>query len=193
MNVYFIRHGHADHNAAFDKTQDRKVYRSMEYKDSHLTPKGIEQIKSITLPKFDRIYSSPIIRCIETSRLLVGEKPILYLHDGLMEIQGPYPCNWRSDLDTFMRSFKRFNLVDVKQNYSPYTDYYLTNIAETYEELEKRANDTLNHILNECKNMSNIVIVTHNDWLESLFKRKFNNGEVYCVNYPNDKNVNYII
>ena len=136
MKVYFIRHGHAEHNAAFDKFQDKKVYRSFEYKESHLTEKGIKQIKDIQMPvKMDRLYSSPITRCVETSRILVGEDTVLYLHDGLMEIQGPFPCNWRPDLDTFMRTLKKYNLVNIKKEYAPYTDYYLTNKEETWEEL----------------------------------------------------------
>ena len=170
------------------------MYRSFEYKESHLTEKGIKQIKDIQMPvKMDRLYSSPITRCVETSRILVGEDTVLYLHDGLMEIQGPFPCNWRPDLDTFMRTLKKYNLVNIKKEYAPYTDYYLTNKEETWEELRSRALKTLKTILEECKNMDNIMIVTHNDWLESVFKRPFSNGEVYCVDYPKDSSVNYII
>ena len=184
MKIYFIRHGHAEHNAAFDILQDRKVYRSFDYKESHLTEKGIQQIKDIKiLDEMDRVYSSPIIRCIETSRILVGDNPILYLHDGLMETQGPYPCNWRPDFDTLTRSLGRYILKDVNVKYEPYITYYLTNISETHEQIKQRANKTLEHIKNECKNMKHIMIVTHNDWLESLFGRPFANGEVYVVEY----------
>lgn len=184
MKIYFVRHGHADHNEAYDKLQDKKVYRSLEYKDSHLTQKGVEQIKSINLStRMDRIYSSPIIRCIETSRILFGNDTILHLHDGLMETQGPYPCNWRPDLDTFMRTLKKYNLVNVKTNYSPYTDYYVPNISESKSHLSERAQSTLDAIKNECAGMKHVMVVTHNDWLESLFGRPFVNGEVYMVDY----------
>lgn len=195
MKVYFIRHGHSDHNAAFDVTQDKKVYRSFEYKESHLTEKGIQQLKSISIPKIERVYSSPLIRCIETSRILIDEQTILYLHDGLMETQGPYPCNWRQDFDTFMRSIGRYNLKDIAVKYEPYTKYYLPNVSETKEELKQRATKTLNQIKEECKHLHHIMIVSHNDWLESLFDRPFSNGEVYIVDYNTyiDNKVNYII
>jgi broad specificity phosphatase PhoE len=186
MKIYFIRHGHAEHNAAFDKTQHEDVYRSFEYKDSHLTEKGVQQIKDIELPvklprKIDRTYSSPLTRCIQTARLLMGERAILHLHDGLLETHGPYPCNWRADFDTLQNSRSYYILKDVEKEYKPYTKYYLTNISETHEEIKKRALDTLEQIKKECYDLDNILIVTHNDWLESLFGRPFKNGEVLCV------------
>lgn len=195
MKVYFLRHGHADHNAAFDVKQDRKVYRSFDYKESHLTEKGVSQIKSINLPKMERTYSSPIIRCIETSRILVGDQTILYLHDGLIETQGPYPCNWRPDYDTFLRSLKRYNLTNISPKYEPYVKYYLTDIKETKDDLKQRALNTLEQIKKECVNMERIMIVTHHDLLEALFDRQFNNGEVFMVEYNTyiDNKVNYII
>jgi len=197
MKIYFIRHGHAEHNAGFDKTQHEDVYRSFEYKDSHLTEKGVQQIKDIELPvklprKIDRTYSSPLTRCIQTARLLMGERSILHLHDGLLETHGPYPCNWRADFDTLQNSRSYYILKDVEKEYKPYTKYYLTNISETYDEIKKRALDTLEQIKNECYDLDNILIVTHNDWLESLFGRPFKNGEIYCIDYTNN-GVNYII
>jgi broad specificity phosphatase PhoE len=184
MKIYFVRHGHSDHNAAFDKAQDRIVYRSFQYKESHLTEKGVQQMKNTVLPlKMDRVYSSPIIRCIETSRLLVGNDTILYLHDGLMESQGPYPCNWRPDIDSLTRSLGRYILKDVNTKYEPYIKYYLPDVSETSSEIKERATKTLEQIKNECANLENVMIVSHNDLLESLFDRPFSNGEVYIVEY----------
>lgn len=184
MKIYFIRHGHATHNDAYDKLQKKDVYRSFEYKDSHLTEKGKQQIKSVSLPfNFDRIYSSPLTRCIQTARILVGDKTTLYLHDGLLETQGPYPCNWRANIDTFMRSLDNYNLMNVSYTYEPYIDYYFPNVSETQEQVYKRAIKTLEYIKNECSSMSHVLVVTHNDWLESLFKQPFDNGEVYMVDY----------
>lgn len=183
MKIYFIRHGHSDHNAGFDKLQDKKVYRSLDYKESHLTQKGIEQIKTIQLPKMDRIYSSPIIRCIETTRILVGDEPIIHLHDGLMETQGPFPCNWRPDYDSLSRSLGRYILKDVSVKYEPYVRYYISNISETEEEIKDRVSKAVNQIKNECKLMNNVLVVSHNDALEAFFGRPFSNGEVYVVEY----------
>ena len=130
MKIYFIRHGHAEHNAAYDLSQNKDVYRSFDHKDSHLTEKGIQQIKDVELPvkmprKMDRVYSSPLTRCIQTARILVGEKTILYLHDGLLETQGPYPCNWRPDINTLQNSLSYYILKDIEKEYKPYIKYYL--------------------------------------------------------------------
>ena len=183
MKIYFVRHGHSEHNAAFDKFQDTSVYRSFEYKYSKLTEKGINQIKAIKVPKMERIYSSPITRCIETTWIIVGDKPIVHLHDGLMETQGPYPCNWRPDFDSLSRCLGRFILKDIAVKYEPYITYYLPNISETKEQIKERATKTLEQIKDECAEMEHVMIVSHNDLLESLFDRSFDNGEVYVVEY----------
>jgi broad specificity phosphatase PhoE len=187
MKIYFIRHGHAEHNAAYEKEGSRKVYESLEYKDSRLTEKGVQQIREVELPvhlpkKMDRVYSSPLTRCVQTSKLLVGDKTIIHLHDGLMETQGPFPCNWRPDLDSLSNSLSYYVLKDVAKHYTPYTQYYLTKEeGESTQEVKERATRTLEQIKKECKVFSNILVVTHNDWLESLFGRSFKNGEVYCL------------
>jgi len=176
MKIYFIRHGHADHNDAYDSQKTTDVYKSFKYRHSKLTEKGIEEIQTIQLPiKPERVYSSPLIRCIETSRILFGENETLYLYDGLMETQGPYPCNWRDNYDIFMRSLSRFNLVNISDKYYPSKKH------ETLDEMKIRANSCLTKIKDHANGFDTIAIITHNDWLESIFDRKFSNGEVYCV------------
>ena len=188
MKLYYVRHGHSEHNEAFDKTQDIMTYRSFSLKHSHLTEKGVQQIRDIVLPcKMDRVYSSPLIRCIETSKLLVDKKSFLYLHDGLMETQGPFPCNWRQDYEYFHKSLDRYILKDVNVTYEPFGKYYIPNISETDSELKERSTRTVEQIVDECKGLENILVVTHNDWLESMFGRPFKNGEVYVVEYLKDK------
>jgi broad specificity phosphatase PhoE len=94
-----------------------------------------------------------------------------------METQGPYPCNYRENYDVFIRTLGNYNLVNINEKYYP------TNIDETKEELKKRAVKTLDDIKRDAKDLENIAIVTHNDWLEVIFDRKFANGEVYIVEY----------
>jgi len=177
MKIHFIRHGHAEHNEAFEK-HGSQAYLLEDYRYASLTEKGIAQAKEISMKYLiQKHYSSPLKRCIETSRIIFGPKPILYLYDGLMETQGPYPCNYREHYDTFIRSMGRYNLVNIEQNYYP------TKIHETKDTLKLRALKTLEDIKADAKGLENIVIVTHSDWLEALFNRKFSNGEVYSVEY----------
>lgn len=177
MKVYFIRHGHSDHNAAFDKQQTKEVYTSHAYRHSALTTKGIEQIDAVKLPeKPQRVYCSPLKRCIQTARIVFGDEETLYLHDGLLETQGPFPCNWRDFYDTFAQSKDPINIYHLSYTYVP------PQVEEDMEDLRKRAEACLSRIKKESKHLDSIAIVTHNDWLESIFGRKFSNGEVYCVN-----------
>ena len=177
MKIHFIRHGHAEHNEGFE-IHGESAYSSENYRYSNLTEKGIEQVKHISMKyPIQKHYSSPLKRCIQTSRLIFGPKAILYLYDGLMETQGPYPCNYRENYDTFIRIIGNFNLVNIDQNYYP------TKIHETKDVLKLRALKTLEHIKADAKGLEHIVIVTHNDWLEAVFDRKFSNGEVYSVEY----------
>jgi hypothetical protein len=49
------------------------------------------------------------------------------------------------------------------------------------EDVKRRAELCLETIKKETVHLDSIAIVTHNDWLQSIFGCKFSNGEVYCV------------
>ena len=177
MKIYYIRHGHAEHNAAFEK-YGPSAYDSFDYLYSKLTDKGQEQIKKINIDDtIQRMYSSPLKRCIDTSHILFGYSKQIYLHDGLMETQGPYPCNYRNPYHDYLYPLNKYNLTHLNKTFIP------SKIHETKEVLKQRAEKTLNTILEECKDLDTIAIVTHNDWLESMFDRKFSNGDVYVKIY----------
>ena len=178
MKIYFIRHGHAEHNAGFEK-YGSIVYESFDYLYSKLTRRGEDQIKTINIHDIiQRVYSSPLKRCIDTSRLLFGHSKMLYLYDGLLETQGPYPCNYREPYDVFLCSNPKYNLENIKIRFTPLTNH------ESMYSLKERATNTYEAIKQDAmnNNLTHIAIVTHNDWLESIFNRKFTNGEVYIVN-----------
>ena len=175
MKIYFIRHGHADHNAAFDEQQTREVYSSHAYRHSALTTKGIGQIEAVKLAqKPDRVYCSPLKRCIQTARIIFGDDETLYLHDGLLETQGQFPCNWRDWYESFAQSPDNLNIYHLDDAYVP------SPVEETMEAVKVRAEACLETIKKEAGHLDSIAIVTHNDWLESIFGRKFFNGEVLC-------------
>jgi broad specificity phosphatase PhoE len=176
MKIYLIRHGHADHNAAFDEQQTTDVYSSHAYRHSALTTKGIGQIEAVKLPqKPQRVYCSPLKRCIQTARIIFGNDELLYLHDGLLETQGPFPCNWRDFYETFAESKDAVNIYHLDDTYVP------SQVQEEMEDVKRRAELCLETIKKETGHLDSIAIVTHNDWLESIFGRKFSNGEVYCL------------
>jgi alpha-ribazole phosphatase len=176
MKIYFIRHGHAEHNAAFDEQQTTDVYSSHAYRHSALTTKGIGQIEAVKLAdKPQRVYCSPLKRCIQTARIVFGNDELLYLHDGLLETQGPFPCNWRDFYETFAESKDAVNIYHLDDTYVP------SQVEEEMEDVKRRAELCLETIKKETVHLDSIAIVTHNDWLQSIFGRKFSNGEVLCV------------
>jgi len=126
--------------------------------------------------KPDRVYCSPLKRCIQTARIIFGSDELLYLHDGLLESQGPFPCNWRDFYDTFAQSTDRFNIYHLDDAYVP------SPAEEDMADVKVRAEMCLETIKKESRHLDSIAIVTHNDWLESMFGRKFFNGEVYQIN-----------
>jgi hypothetical protein len=52
--------------------------------------------------------------------------------------------------------------------------------------MEERAQQTLEYLIRKAKsmNLKSMAVVTHNDWLESIFKRPFKNAEVFTIEIP---------
>lgn len=173
MKVTFIRHGFAEHNRGF-LSEGEDAYFLNTYKLSRLTKLGVEQVQTAVIPECDLVFSSPLIRCIETTRILVGHEKLVYLCDGLLETQGPFPCNTREQKDRIILKYNNVDVMMVKDEYTP---------MDTTEEegvIKERARETLEFIvaLAKTKNAESILIVTHNDWLRSMFNRNFDNAEV---------------
>lgn len=176
MKITFIRHGFAEHNQGFlDKGES--AYSSLEYRGSRLTQLGHKQTLKIIAPHADIVFVSPLTRCIETARNIFGYSEILYLADGLMETQGPYPCNWREPKALIEIKYTNIDTDLLSPNYTIHPE------SETKSHLAERAEQTMDYIIHKSKKMraKSIAIVTHNDWLEIIFGRKFENGELYTI------------
>lgn len=176
MKITFIRHGFADHNQGF-LDEGEAAYSSLKYRYSRLTELGHRQAMDAKVPVSDIVFSSPLIRCIQTARDIFGYSKILYLSDGLLETQGPFPCNWREPKGLIESRYTNVNTDLLSPNYS------LMSEKESNMHLHERAEQTLTYLILKSKKLKakSIVIVTHNDWLESIFNRKFKNGEVYTI------------
>jgi broad specificity phosphatase PhoE len=176
MKITFIRHGFADHNQGFLE-EGECAYSSLKYRYSRLTELGHKQAREAKVPVSDIVFVSPLIRCIETARDIFGYSKMLYLSDGLLETQGPFPCNWREPKALIESNYRNVNTDLLSPNYS------LTEEKESDRHLHERVEQTLTYLILKSKNLRarSITIVTHNDWLESIFHRKFRNGEVYTI------------
>jgi broad specificity phosphatase PhoE len=175
MDVFLIRHGHADHNAWFEEIGEDAYY-SPKYAYSQLTPRGHQQTSSIIMKNVDIVYVSPLIRCIQSARNIFGPDVVLHLHDGLLETQGNHPCNFRESKSLLAR-YANVNVDNVADNYE-FT-------KESEDDVALRAQCTFDQIV-ECQ-FPRIAIVSHYDWSYGLTGRAFRNGEVFNMRYESSK------
>ena len=133
---YFIRHGETSYNSITDKS----VKYNPDYADCHLSPKGINQAKSLQeyLNKLDIevIYSSPYYRCLETMKYALETHPnlkniIIYVHPKIAELAGMM----HEFILDISQTKKDFNMnSQIKVNWSIF-DEYIKNISQYGENL----------------------------------------------------------
>jgi broad specificity phosphatase PhoE len=174
MRITFLRHGHAAHNQGNDE-HGEVAYTWEIYRDALLTEKGRRQARAVSLPvKPDRVYSSPLRRCIQTVREFLPEMRI-YLHDGLIERQCDHPCNKRSSIETIADTSHNLDINRLCSNPS--------HAHEDEHTVHKRFQSALYEIVKESEaaGAEHILIVTHWDLLRIVFQRKLDNCETYCL------------
>jgi broad specificity phosphatase PhoE len=193
INLYFVRHGQAQHN----------LLPSIDYpnpyliEDPILTEKGKQQsLKLQQSPiyaqiNFDAVYCSPLLRCIQTTDILINNE-IIYLDDKLLE--------YNKDIREL--SNKRKEKSELKKIISNNNTYNLDLVSELYlyhneteSNLINRIHRFLKFILLSHNISDNILIVTHHDWLINCFIKYniitfgvINNCELYHIQLkkPND-------
>ena len=178
MRIYLVRHGRAHHNEGFEKVGPT-AYRDIMYRDSRLVDTGHHQ----TIGKawdidVQRVYCSPLFRCIQTARNMFGSSRRLYLEDGLLETKGPQPCNIRLSLPELRTRFNNITTTGVSA-----IDPVPQDKVEDTETLKNRANACFNSICKDAQRagLTSIAIVTHHDWLEALTEKSFKNAEIVEV------------
>lgn len=152
---YFLRHGETEYN--------RKGLFQGQI-DIPLSEVGREQAKAAQEEllgkslRFDKIFSSPLTRAIETAELLTGEKrETFFLDERLKEICfGQYEGTDFRDPDS---PIHRFN--DDPASYVP------TGGAESFEEVLTRTDSFLNDLKKES---GRILISTHGGVIRSFLR-----------------------
>lgn len=154
--LHFVRHGQSTWNAEI---------RIQGTSDPELSELGISQAKAVadSLPAFDRVYSSDLIRTRQTtSHILGGKTDHVDFRPTLREIHlGP----WEGML-----------LADATEKYPEHVDHFRNQPtkfalegAETFHELQARAHKAINEILAECNGADiQVLIVSHGAFLKSL-------------------------
>ena len=194
MKIYFMRHGYAYHNLGVKLFGD-VAYNMTEYKDAKLTKEGVDHTieigKSLKNVNFNKLYSSPSIRCIETLIHFINQNNNYYvrnklitLDDRLMEPQGKHICNIRKDkihLENLIQNIdKTFDLSNVALNYN-----------SQYKESESDIYNRVTSFIEDLKAFNNendvILVVSHYGWLNRFFQittgkgYEFINSEVKII------------
>ena len=198
MKLYLIRHGFAYHNLGFEQVGE-KAFDDPKYMDAHLTPIGEKQArdagKKLVNVKFNRIYCSPLVRCIQTLDNLLTTSHVIMdtvftapknefivLDDRLLEFQN-HICNKRHEkveIEKYVARYnKKFDLTNVELNY-----YFQ---KESDNNIKNRIRSFILDLKRIHTNNENILIVTHYDWLNNFFELAtgkgyfFNNCEIKVV------------
>jgi probable phosphoglycerate mutase len=154
--LHFIRHGQSVWNAEI---------RIQGTSDPDLSELGVSQAKALVgkLPAFDKVYSSDLARTRQTtSNILQGNIDHVDFRPSLREIHlGP----WEGVL-----------LKDATEQYPVETDIFRNQPekfsldgAESFHELQQRARNAIDEILDECEgHAEHVLVVSHGAFLKSL-------------------------
>ena len=126
INIHLIRHGYAEHNEA-KNTYGTRAYYSNKYRFSQLVKKGRKQAQDLrrnldsTGITFDRVYTSPLDRAIQTTSILFPSdsdfnRNEIKVTDDLREINYAHPCNERKTLNALELSYPDFDYSLISTN-----------------------------------------------------------------------------
>jgi probable phosphoglycerate mutase len=163
--IYLLRHG--------DYINEKNIVPGvLPYK---LSPKGIDQIREI-LEKIneikisiDIIYTSPVIRCLQSAEILKkGLEIDLKTRDELIEIRTPFQgMDWD----------KYNNVSEEKGIYAQ--EYHINFDGESIEDISSRMKQLIDEILNS--ELNHVLLVSHGDptgiLLANLKSQKLNPSE----------------
>ena len=154
IRIALIRHS---------KTLGNTYGRYIGKTDEHLCNEGIELIKSKDFPIVEAVYSSPLLRCIETSRLIYPHlEP--YIVDDLRE------CDF-GDFEN-----KNYKELEGNIDYQKWIDSNgklpFPN-GEDSEEFRKRSINAFDEVVNDAgkKNINYLALVVHGGTIMSVLDK----------------------
>lgn len=163
--ITLIRHGATASN-------ERKAYIGIT--DEPLSKIGVSQIKSRSYPKADIVFSSPLIRCIETANIIYPERKINII-DNLRE--------------TDFGIFEGKNYQDLSDNadYQSWIDSGGTASfpgGESREEAVARSIHGFESILHLSGEAKQISVIAHGGTIMSILSHYFG-GDYYSYHIEN--------
>jgi len=178
MKIYFVRHGQTESNQKGTVTG---------HIDSPLTKEGIKQAKKTLLEisdDFSELYSSDLIRCLQTAEILNQKLNLPIQSDIRLRERdfGSLVGKKFSDMDTTGEIKEKDK--NQQYDYRPYG-------GEHVEDVKKRVLDFINE-LNSKKTEGKILVVTHGGiirLLHNIINREvrghIENSSVHEFEFPN--------
>ena len=143
MRIIIVRHGETDNN------KENKI---QGLKNNLLNNRGRRQAcklrEKILSQKIDACYMSPLVRCVETAMILVGDRVVINPDKRLVE----------RDMGEYEN--KDRNLYD-SQLYWDYRKNISTGRVESVQSIFERCRDFLEYLNSKYSDDSTILIVSH--------------------------------
>ncbi|KAL7916813.1 histidine phosphatase superfamily [Trichoderma velutinum] len=190
--IFVIRHGEGFHNAKQAQVGSAKWEEKwalldgdcvITWADARLTDKGKCQarkikaalesdIQNMKIPMPGTCYTSPLARCLETTRIALSDlgwpsdqpfNPII--KEALRERLGRYTSNRRSTRSWIENNYAEF---EVEPGFTEQDELWQANYLETAQEHEERTKKFLDDIFNSEKS-SVISCTTHSGTIQALY------------------------
>ena len=151
--IYLLRHGHSTANA-------KSILAGRDASVS-LSPRGIEQAQAVMQElgdrKFEKIYSSPMPRCLETLRPLAGKSKLKIEKDvGLIEMEYG---DWSGKKLLMLSRKKMWSEIQARPSLVRFPN------GESFLEMQSRA---LESIKTMAVPGSEILVCSHGDLIKAI-------------------------
>lgn len=160
LELFLIRHGQSMGNAGYDK-EDLTL---KEMNDPYLTEKGLDQAdrlgKYLSGIGFDAVYSSALLRAVQTSSGLMKhqeEKKSVNILPELCEISID-PEYHGAGIEELKEIYP---LTQMAPDLPPDSPMVYHNLFEDEEGMFKRAESTIEYLRNRYKNGEKVAVVAH--------------------------------
>lgn len=188
--IFLVRHGEAEHNAAY-RIEGEIAFYDRSWQNARLTEQGGEQalkageelVAVLGQGAKAIFWCSPLDRCIETAKYIARSIPPISftLHDDFIEcLGGGHVCNER-DLPAQIR----LKWPDVNASLIPERPPVDTDDPrETFEQAEVRMKRGIAMVRAQATGPEPIIIVTHHDAVKALTGVSLKNAQVVEIERP---------
>lgn len=154
IEYYLIRHG---------MTYGNSLKRYIGVTDEPLLEQGIVKLKGVSYPKVDAVFTSPRIRCLQTSKIIYPEEQQIQVVEGLAE------CNF----GTFEN--KNYKELEDNPDYQAWIDSNGTMAfpeGESHEAFKARCVKAFLEISKRCEEFGYkyVAIIAHGGTIMSILE-----------------------